>query len=879
MARGRIVERDGHKHRRRRAARLQLRRARLCCAARSTSCCDQGAEAIVLDLRGNGGGLLSEAVLVSSIFIEDGEIVSVRGRAPLGAHAGRRGRRHRREDPRGHARGRRQRERVGDRDRRPARPQSARRSSARNTFGKGLVQEIEPLSNGGVARPDRRELLPAGRRDDLHEGHQAGDPGRGRPGHRSRRGAARGARRAASRAAMSAAVRGRPPGGSTSRWSPCWRSAAASWSREPLFGPGPADRGGARRRRRGRPRAGGLGQARRARAAPARPPRSRPRRGRGADARPRALPLAIPRAATRRGGARAPDDPYAADARVDLRELPTFTIDPDDAKDFDDAISARRENGRVRLWVHIADVTAYLRPGGRLEREAFRRGTSVYVPGAVEPMLPEVLSNRPARCGPGEDRLAVTVEMEMDGADVTSVAFHRSLVRSDRRLTYGEVDELFAGRARAEEPWGEPLAVARDVARALRERRDALEFGSPGAELRLRLRRAPDGRPLRGADRVAPPDRDADDPRERAGGRVPGGPEAADALPRARAARAAVGRVPGRAAGEPRHPDAAAAEADDPAAGGRRDQRRSRASWCASRAASARTACSCCAALKQAYYTPRNLGHAGLASPRYCHFTSPIRRYPDVVAHRALLQGLGIDQAAAPAHELEEAGVLSSASEREAMKIERDADDICLAFLLERALSGADPNASHTLRGRGGRADREGRVRRVRRAALRGPAAGAPAARLVDAERAGHRARGRGLGAPAAARRRGRGRGRPRRTPARPRGSDPRRGHTRRPMAKKRKRKAAAGDIATNRQASFRYNLLEQVRGRDRAPGLGGEVAAQRRRAAEGRLRRGAATARSGCATCTSRPTSPRARTTNPSARASCCCTGARSSG
>ena len=92
-------------------------------------------------------------------------------------------------------------------------------------------------------------------------------------------------------------------------------------------------------------------------------------------------------------------------------------------------------------------------------------------------------------------------------------------------------------------------------------------------------------------------------------------------------------------------------------------------------------------ALKQAYYTPRNLGHAGLASPRYCHFTSPIRRYPDVVAHRALLQGLGIDDAATPGHELEDAGVISSSSEREAMKIERDADDVCLAFLLERVLS------------------------------------------------------------------------------------------------------------------------------------------------------------------------------------------------
>jgi ribonuclease R len=91
--------------------------------------------------------------------------------------------------------------------------------------------------------------------------------------------------------------------------------------------------------------------------------------------------------------------------------------------------------------------------------------------------------------------------------------------------------------------------------------------------------------------------------------------------------------------------------------------------------------------LKQAYYSPRNVGHAGLASPRYCHFTSPIRRYPDVVAHRALLAGLGLDDVAPRAHELDEVGLICSESERAAMRVERDADDVCLAFLLERRLS------------------------------------------------------------------------------------------------------------------------------------------------------------------------------------------------
>ena len=127
----------------------------------------------------------------------------------------------------------------------------------------------------------------------------------------------------------------------------------------------------------------------------------------------RGLHRSYSRAATAEAEARL-HEPYAAEARLDLRDLPTFTIDPDDARDFDDAISARREGDRVRVWVHIADVTAYVRPGGRLEREAFRRGTSVYVPGAVEPMLPEVLSNSACSLRPGEDKLAVTVEMVME---------------------------------------------------------------------------------------------------------------------------------------------------------------------------------------------------------------------------------------------------------------------------------------------------------------------------------------------------------------------------------------------------------------------------------------------------------------------------------
>ncbi|HEV2062335.1 MAG TPA: RNB domain-containing ribonuclease, partial [Solirubrobacteraceae bacterium] len=130
-------------------------------------------------------------------------------------------------------------------------------------------------------------------------------------------------------------------------------------------------------------------------------------------------------------------EPVGDVQRRDLRDLTTFTIDPASAKDFDDAISAETlGDGAWRVWVHIADVTAYVRPGERIDKEAYRRATSVYVPGAVEPMLPEALSNDKCSLVPFAERLAVTVEMEVRGPKVVKSAFYRSLIRSDERLDY-----------------------------------------------------------------------------------------------------------------------------------------------------------------------------------------------------------------------------------------------------------------------------------------------------------------------------------------------------------------------------------------------------------------------------------------------------------
>jgi ribonuclease R len=377
--------------------------------------------------------------------------------------------------------------------------------------------------------------------------------------------------------------------------------------------------------------------------------------------------------------------------RRDLRGLATFTIDPSSARDFDDAISAERTpEGTVRVHVHIADVAAFVAPGSLLDREARRRATSVYVPGAVEPMLPPALSNEKCSLVPGEDRQAVSVELELAGARVVRASFARTLIRSDERLDYERVDRIFSGGEDAAEPWAGALAAAREAAAALgaeRMRRGGLElegsepeftFDRAGRVSSMRVPEQTESHRLIEHLMIAANEQVAKLLAERGEPTLYRVHEEPDPqrVERLVAALASLG-VPTPPMSEQLSPSQAGELVGLISQGVERYVRsggRGRRAF----------ASLILRSLKQAYYSPRNIGHAGLRSPRYCHFTSPIRRYPDLVCHRALLAAIGAGEHGPDAGELGELGQWTSLREREAVDIERAADDITRCFLLAR---------------------------------------------------------------------------------------------------------------------------------------------------------------------------------------------------
>jgi ribonuclease R len=379
-------------------------------------------------------------------------------------------------------------------------------------------------------------------------------------------------------------------------------------------------------------------------------------------------------------------------ARRDLRELATFTVDPASAHDFDDAVSARREGDEVRLWIHIADVCAHVRPGSGLEAEALRRANSTYVPGAVEPMLPRELSAGACSLAPGTDRLAVTSELVLgpDGRP-RKTSFYRSLIRSDARLDYDELDRLFAGDGRPPEAIAEPLDGARSAAAALAEKRSRgslevstaepeFEFDSEGAVVRARSVAQTESHRLIEQLMIVTNERVAELCQRRGSVTLyrvherPDPPRVAVLFEQLAALDLPTPAIP---------ESFSATEASELVAAASRMVGRE-----AERRGHGRAAYTSLVlrSLKQAYYSHRNTGHAGLGSPAYAHFTSPIRRYPDLIAHRALLALIGAGETEPERGAVREAGWWCSQRERESVFIERDADRVCAAFLLEREL-------------------------------------------------------------------------------------------------------------------------------------------------------------------------------------------------
>ncbi len=364
--------------------------------------------------------------------------------------------------------------------------------------------------------------------------------------------------------------------------------------------------------------------------------------------------------------------------RRDLTHLPLVTIDGEDARDFDDAVFVERIQGAkgkglYRLVVAIADVAHYVRPGTALDDEASRRATSVYFPNQVLPMLPERLSNGICSLNPAVDRLCMVADLVVDGKGETrSAEVYEGVMRSAARCTYTEVARVLDGekvpdRERFRAGF-ELMAELQAKLTAMRRRRGAIDFDLPEAKIVLDQDGAVttiEKRPRNRAHRVVEEFMlAANEAVARWFGarelptiyRVHGLPDEEKLEAFLELARAHGFDVP-------------EAPTDPRALNELLERFKGHAQQRALNQLLLR-------AMMQAVYSPENIGHYGLAAEHYLHFTSPIRRYPDLTVHRLLKeewarrQGGATKRTAEP--HLEEMAALSSERERAAMEAERE---------------------------------------------------------------------------------------------------------------------------------------------------------------------------------------------------------------
>ena len=379
-------------------------------------------------------------------------------------------------------------------------------------------------------------------------------------------------------------------------------------------------------------------------------------------------------------------DPAAAENRMDLRDLTLFTIDGDDAKDFDDAVSLEHlENGRLRLGVHIADVSHYVTPGSPLDEEAWRRGTSVYYPGHVVPMLPFELSNGICSLNPHVDRLAFSAFMELDrNGQRHGAKFAKTIIRSKARMTYRKVNAILDGDAALREEYAELVPVFEEMnalAQALYKRRidrGALEMELPesaitvdetGEPVEITFRERGESEKLIEEFMLLANESVAEHMHRHGWPtvyRVHDDPDPEKLRSFAMFARPFGYRIdPSKTA------DTAQLQA---VLTGAKDDPRQRA-----------LPTLLLRSLSRARYDLNCGGHYGLQAKFYLHFTSPIRRYPDLVAHRMLQKALtGAKFEPTDESICAEAATQSTEREFAADTAERDIDKLYLAAYMEQ---------------------------------------------------------------------------------------------------------------------------------------------------------------------------------------------------
>ena len=379
-------------------------------------------------------------------------------------------------------------------------------------------------------------------------------------------------------------------------------------------------------------------------------------------------------------------DPAEAARRMDLREKLIFTIDGDDARDFDDAVSLEpMENGHMLLGVHIADVSHYVTPGSPLDDEAYRRGTSVYYPGHVVPMLPVALSNGICSLNPDVDRLAFSafLEVDKDGRCHKS-QFAKTVIRSKARMTYRKMNEIFDGNEERRAEYAfltETADRMHALSQAMRHRRmerGALDLDLPEAEIltdesgepvEVSFRARGDAEKMIEEFMLAANEAVAAYMTHRNNPTVYRVHESPD--PEKLRVFAQFARPFGYRVDASKPSDTAQLQA---VLDGAKDDPRQRA-----------LPTLLLRSLARARYDAECLGHYGLQAKEYLHFTSPIRHYPDLVAHRMLFKAISGQQYTKSDWVFcEEAASQSTTREFAADTAERDIDKLYLAAYMEQ---------------------------------------------------------------------------------------------------------------------------------------------------------------------------------------------------